>query len=276
MNFIKPYLIVAEKDFVMVRLSGFCENNSLKLFLEEIKPMIEEMVSHLVVNCETLQDITPDWIRSLLRIQSTIKKENKSIRLILVNNKLMQLFKKEGVDTAFKFSNTLKEALVDIGLVKEKMLDTNFVNPFLTATLHVLEVQASVKAVAGKIYLKKSTDLCVGDVSGIIGIVSDSFNGSVVISFPEETFLKVMSGMLGEEYKELSKDLLDGAGEITNMIFGQAKIVLNDQGYGIKTALPSVVSGKNHSLTAVTKGPVVVVPFSSTAGDFAVEICLSA
>lgn len=155
------------------------------------------------------------------------------------------------------------------------MIDINFVNPFLAATLNVLKIQASIEATPGKVYLKKNDEALKGDVSGVIGIVSDTFNGSVVISFPEKTFLKVMSGMLGEEYTELSKDILDGAGEITNMIFGMAKVTLNERGYGIKIALPQVISGKGHSLSAMSKGPTVIIPFSSSAGDFFVEVSLS-
>lgn len=60
------------------------------------------------------------------------------------------------------------------------------------------------------------------------------------------------------------------------MTFGQAKVILNEKGYGIKTAIPSVVSGRNHSLETLTKGPIVVVPFESSKGNFFVEICLSA
>lgn len=155
------------------------------------------------------------------------------------------------------------------------MIDINFVNPFLHATLNVLKVQASIEATPGKPYLKKEGAVMSGDVSGVIGIVSETFNGSVVITFPEATFLKVMSGMLGEEITTLNKDITDGAGEITNMIFGQAKVTLNDRGYGIKMALPTVVTGKGHTLSALSKGPTVVVPFTSPAGDFFVEICLS-
>lgn len=114
-----------------------------------------------------------------------------------------------------------------------------------------------------------------GDISGVIGIVSDAFQGSVVISFPEDTFLGVISRMLGEEYHKIDQEIIDGAGELTNMIFGQAKIVLNEKGYGIKTAIPSVVSGKDHSLAALTKGPVIVVPFTTEFGKFFVEIGLS-
>lgn len=154
-------------------------------------------------------------------------------------------------------------------------LDTEFINPFLAATLQVLKIQASVGAEPTKIYLKKPGEKLLGDISGVIGIVSSSFNGSVIISFPRQTFLGVMSGMLGETYTELTQDILDGAGEITNMIFGQAKVSLNEKGYGVQMALPSVIFGKDHSLLSSTQGPIIVVPFKSDVGDFYVEISLS-
>ncbi len=155
------------------------------------------------------------------------------------------------------------------------MLNTDFINPFITATNHILNVQANLTSEAGKAFLKKQNDRLVGDVSGIITVVSEKFNGSVVISFPESTFLNVMSKMLGEEFKELSPEIIDGVGEILNMIFGQAKIVLNENGHGIKAAIPTVISGKQLQFSTMTKGPVIVVPFQSTAGEFFVEICIN-
>ncbi len=157
-----------------------------------------------------------------------------------------------------------------------KNIDTDFINPFLGATIRVLEVQALMKSTPGEIFLKKENDVMLGDISGVIGIVSQSFVGSFIISFPEKTFLNIISNMLGKEYRELSKDMLDGASEITNMIFGQAKVSFNQKGYGIKTAFPSVICGKSHPLSGVTKGPVVVIPFSTENGPFFVEVCATA
>jgi chemotaxis protein CheX len=59
------------------------------------------------------------------------------------------------------------------------------------------------------------------------------------------------------------------------MIFGYAKQILNEKGFGIKMALPSVVSGKDHSLSSSNQGTSLVIPFESVAGNFFVEICLS-
>lgn len=155
------------------------------------------------------------------------------------------------------------------------MIDSNFINPFLGSTLDVLKVQAGIIAEPCKPVLKKPDEPLQGDVSGVIDIVSHRFNGCVIISFPQATFLKVMSGMLGEEFTEMGQEIVDGASEITNMIFGQSKIILNERGYGINIALPQIVTGKGHSLSAMSKGPAVLIPFKSTAGDFFVEICLS-
>jgi len=154
-------------------------------------------------------------------------------------------------------------------------LDVEFINPFLSATLKVLEIQASTKATAGTIEIKgqKQNPPCA--ISGIIGITAEAFNGSVVIGFPKETFLGIMSRMLGEEYTSFNKDIIDGAGELTNIIFGQAKVALNEKGFGIKMAIPSVISGTGIEVHGVTKGPIVVVPFKTDLGPFFIEISLS-
>lgn len=258
-----------------LKLEGTLEFKQARLFDEELEKILALDLEPLIVDCQLLMHVSKEWVRSLLRYQMALKNAKKGMKLINVNQSVLGYLKKEGIDGAFQIAPNLTAALIDLGVIAKRTMDTQFIDPFLAATLHVLEVQAQVQAKAGKIFLKKSNEQLVGDISGVIGVVSDAFNGSVVISFPEATFLKVMSGMLGEEITKMDKEIVDGAGEITNMIFGQAKVVLNEKGYGIKMAIPSVVTGKGHSLSAMTKGPVVVVPFDSNVGKFFVEIGLS-
>lgn len=272
----KPYKIMLSSSYITVKLMSDCDNTSAKNFHTEITTLLSESSRHLIFNCESVQGMSSEWFRDLLLLQKLLKDNSKSLIFILVSKDLKKIFKDNGLETNFTMALNLREALADLGLVTKKMLDTEFINPFLTATLHVLKVQANVEAKPGKIVLKTPGDKYVADISGVIGVVSETYNGSIVISFPEDTFLKVMSGMLGETYTEINQEIMDGAGEVTNMIFGQAKIVLNEKGYGIKTALPSVVTGKKHSLSSSTSGPVVIIPFESAAGDFYVEVSLSA
>lgn len=270
------YSIEKFEGYMVIKLTGNLDYKNSKVFEEEIDGLSNDASHHIIIDCEHLVSLSKDWVRNFLRVQINLKATNKFFKLIHLSPAIQSYLKKEGIDSMFKVAVDLQDALDESKPQGKRTLDTEFVNPFLTATMHVLKVQAGVEVTPGKVYLKKLEDKNYGDVSGIIGIISDAFNGSVVISFPEKTFLKVMSSMLGEEYTKLDKEIIDGAGELTNMIFGQAKVVLNDKGYGIKTAIPSVITGKDHSTLGVTKGPIVVVPFESPAGAFFVEICLSA
>lgn len=244
----------------------------LKAFEEHLSALSQDFV---VVNCSSLSTIPKDWLRCFLQLHHNTKTSKKFLKFVHVSAVLASYLKAEGLDATFRVCADLKEALKETGLGPKKVFDTDFINPFLGATVRVLEVQAQMKSTPGEIFLKKEKDVMLGDISGVIGIISETFVGSVVISFPEKTFLKIISNMLGEDFQELSKDIIDGAGELTNMIFGQAKVSLNQKGYGIQTAIPSVISGKNHSLSALTKGPVVVIPFATDSGPFFVEVCVS-
>jgi len=268
--------IKSNEGYLTVKLNGICDFYIINGLEEQLQASLGKSFIHVVVNCEYLVSLSSEWVRLLFKLQTVSKQRNRQMILVCVSSEVFKALKRDGVETAFTFSPNLKDALVKLGLVAKKTFDTEFINPFLNATLHVLHVQTGIEAIPQKIYLKSTSDSLNGDVSGIIAIVSDSFCGTVVISFPEITFLGIMSGMLGENYTELNKDIIDGAGEITNMIFGYAKTVLNKKGYGIKIAIPSVVTGKDHSLSAMTKGAVVVIPFNTSVGNFFVEVGLSA
>jgi len=166
-------------------------------------------------------------------------------------------------------------ALQEFVVKSTKKLDVQFVNPFLAGTVETLKVQAQVEAKAGTPYKKGPRESLSGDISGVIGLVSEHFTGSVVISFPEATFLAIINKMLGENYTELTPEIQDGAAELTNIIFGFAKRDLNEKGFGIKMAIPSVVAGKDHTIQNHSNGARIAIPFESSVGKFSVEICLS-
>jgi len=151
-------------------------------------------------------------------------------------------------------------------------MDVKLINPFLSATLNVLETMAFVKAEAGKPYLKKD-NIAKGDVSGVVGLTGGA-NGTVSVTFDEACILNIVSSMFGEEMKELNRDISDAVGEITNMISGQARQQIEKTGKTIHGAIPTVITGKNHNLISMTKGPKIAIPFKTDAGSFIVEVCL--
>jgi len=270
----KPYEVIQATGYKTLRLVGNLELEDTKSFESEINGIVSDPAEHVVVNCQHIPCMSSPWVRALVNLNGRLQDAKMQLRMICVEPRLELFLKSEGVNDLLKCASSLREALILFGITKKKAIDIEFINPFLHATTLVLKRQAETDAVAGKPFTKLDQKYN-GDVSGVIGLVSDSFSGSVVISFPEKTFLAIMSKMLGEKYEKLVPELTDGAAELLNIIFGQAKVSLNAKGYAIKTALPSVVIGSNHTVHTKTSGPTVVVPFDSEAGIFYVEICAS-
>lgn len=151
-------------------------------------------------------------------------------------------------------------------------MEAKFINPFLEGTISVLKTMAFVEPQAGKPYLKKDNS-ATGDVSAIIGLTGDSI-GSLALSFSEGAILRIVSNMLGEEIDTINGDIKDAVGEITNMVSGVARKNLEAQGFNITAAIPTVVSGKDHSILHVLGGPSIIIPFTIEQGTFVVDVCL--
>jgi chemotaxis protein CheX len=151
-------------------------------------------------------------------------------------------------------------------------VDVNFINPFLMGTMEVLKKMAFVEPHAGKVYLKE-TSIADGDVSGIIGITGDA-TGSLAISFGEACICHIVSRMLGEVHVEINQDVFDAVGEITNMISGVARTHLEKEGMTVYAAIPSVVYGKQHTISHILSSPSIVIPFSMDQGSFGVDVCI--
>lgn len=150
-------------------------------------------------------------------------------------------------------------------------MDVRLVNPFINATINVLETMAFVNVEAGKPYLKRD-NVAVGDVSGVLGLTGVA-NGTIAVTFEERCILTVVSNMFGETMSELNSEIADAVGELTNMISGQARRELEEMGKVFKAAIPSVVTGRNHSITHYSDGPKIAIPFNTDGGDFTIEVC---
>ncbi len=150
-------------------------------------------------------------------------------------------------------------------------MDVKLINPFINATINVLETMAFVKVTAGTPYGKKD-DTAVGDVTGVLGLTGVA-HGTIAVTFEEKCILKVVSNMFGEEMESLNEDIADAVGELTNMISGQARRELDEIGKVFKAAIPSVITGKNHTIRHYSDGPKIAIPFKTDGGEFTIEVC---
>ncbi|WP_199767960.1 chemotaxis protein CheX [Ketobacter alkanivorans] len=153
-----------------------------------------------------------------------------------------------------------------------KKINVDIVNPFLESMSNVLATMAMLEPQAGQVAIKDE-DIACGEITGIIGLVGDNFKASLAVSFSRPVILEITARMLGEEITDIDDTVIDLVGEITNMVTGGAKNLLDQKGYSIGLSTPMVVTGVNHKVTHKAKGPRIVVPFTLEAGEFFVEVC---
>lgn len=150
--------------------------------------------------------------------------------------------------------------------------DAKFVRPFMDAVNNVLTTMAMVRVTPGKPFIKSDTT-AHGDVTGVIGLSGDR-SGTVSLTFTKDCVLAVVSNMLGEAITELNTDIRDAVGEMTNMISGSARQGLQKDGLTIEAGIPTVVMGPNHSISHMSKDPILAIPFSTDHGGFTLEVSL--
>jgi len=227
----------------------------------------------VVINCAECGTMSLLFLRNLALIYKRTKDLNGKVVLINVSQEIHDRIRSQGLDRLLLIRSTLKGALVECGLAKAREFDVNFINPFISATQKTLEVQCSVSVTPHKPYVKKPSDPpLLGDLSGIIGIVSETFSGSLAISFPEQLFLKMANKLLGLSMAEITPEVVDFVGELSNIILGQAKGELNNLGYKIHQAIPSCIWGKDHKIKSFGSGVCVVIPFETEDGIFHIEV----
>jgi chemotaxis protein CheX len=155
----------------------------------------------------------------------------------------------------------------------------DFCKPFILAVKEVYETMMGTEITPGKPGLKESKK-SYGDYSSIMGIngtyqgagPKKKFRGSLVLSWPEEVYIKGASAMLMEEYTEFNDEIADVGMEICNITMGNAKKVLSEEGYLIEMSIPTSVSGKNHEIKAQDGIVTIATPMECGFGTFYIEL----
>ena len=147
-------------------------------------------------------------------------------------------------------------------------MQANFVNPFLTSSLHVIETLIQIKPIVGQLSMRTIhyTEDYVWLKIGILG----QLQKDIIFGFPETVALRMVSGMMGgfpvTHFDEMCQSAV---GELGNMISGNASTMLYQQGIEVDITPPSLVKGS----ASHWGGEVFSIPLSlETIGDFHIYI----
>lgn len=152
-------------------------------------------------------------------------------------------------------------------------MNVKYINPLLESTISVLSTMAMVEATPGKPTLKDDNNT-LGDITGMINLSKGGqVKGSLAISFSSAVVFDIAEKMLGETTDTLDSAMVDMVGELTNMITGSAKRLYCEQGLDFDLTLPHTTVGNDLPTQHSVAGKPIVLPFTTNAGNFYVEIC---
>ncbi len=112
----------------------------------------------------------------------------------------------------------------------------------------------------------------VGDISGIIGMVQQQLDGTMILCMTFDAVRDILPQVIGESVTITHEMAVDAVGELTNMVFGQVKTELNNREYQIKLGIPCVVTGKGHFVCQFHRGKYMIVPFHLAGHLFQVYV----
>lgn len=123
---------------------------------------------------------------------------------------------------------------------RETRMNVRFLKIFTDATKKIIHEFCGIQNIQFQKprLVKKGEELLPYAIRGSIELESDLFQGNYYIHFDQRTYLNIVNRLLMTEDTEINDDNRDFAGEIVNMIYGQAKIDLNQSGHNFMKAFP--------------------------------------
>ncbi len=151
-------------------------------------------------------------------------------------------------------------------------INAEYVNPFLEAASAVFKSILGVDLRRGKLVIKESPVPAM-DIAIIIGITG-GVTGEVVYSMEFNMVKKIADilapGLSEEQIKGEYKDII---GELANMITGNAMNLFASTGKQIDITTPTVVEGKDFTLTMI-KQTTLGINLYSPMGQLEMNIAL--
>ena len=149
-------------------------------------------------------------------------------------------------------------------------MNLELINPFIKSTSNVLATMATMDIKEGEALECK--DLPPADVTGIINMVSDRVEGVLAVSFTKPVIFELTKRLVGIEPTDIDEIVEDMVGDITNMVYGGAKTLLDEEGYNFDMAIPSVIQELDLDIDFPHDNMVAVVTFTTEVGEFYILI----
>lgn len=112
------------------------------------------------------------------------------------------------------------------------------------------------------------------EISGIIAFIQESVEGTLAVRFHQDSVLRLLSRVYGEELSTVDNRVIGGVAELVNVIHGIAKEDLNLQGFHYQMCLPVVIIGENHAVVNALSGQKLIMTYDLDGDEAIIELVL--
>lgn len=149
-------------------------------------------------------------------------------------------------------------------------MNLELIDPFIKSASNVLTTMGSMEATHSDPVVCK--ELPPTDVTGILNMVSDSVEGVLAVSFTKPVIFELTKRLIGISPTDIDEDVKSLVGDITNMVYGGAKTILDDEGYNFDMSIPTVIQELDINIDFYKNSSVVVTTFETEVGKFYIQI----
>jgi len=150
-------------------------------------------------------------------------------------------------------------------------MNVEFLNPFISAAVEVLEKEVNTESERGEIHLQRSA-YTTSEVTTLLSIVGE-VQGMVLYGMPTSMALALVSEMLGQEFHEFDDLAQSGIGELGNVITGRASTKLSANGYAANLSPPTLIIGKGLQVSTLDFQRLVI-PLTTKYGTLEIQLAL--
>lgn len=139
-------------------------------------------------------------------------------------------------------------------------------------TSDVFGTMLGIEVEAGEVYESKGSPAPTEGVVSLIGMAGP-WMGTGSLSCKPQLACKISGALMMAEYAAVDEEVLDAIAEVTNMVMGNVKTILEEKVGAMGLSIPTVIFGRNFS-TKNAGGSWTVVPFNCCSEKFLVQVCL--
>lgn len=143
----------------------------------------------------------------------------------------------------------------------------------IEATNEVFNTMLALEVSPGEARVERSALAPTAGILSFIGLAG-AWAGTGSIACSATFACRISGALLMTEYDAVNEEVLDAVAEVTNMIIGNVKTLLEQELGPMGLSIPTVIYGRNFSSRTNSPGSWIVVPFKCGEDEMQVQLCL--